>query len=170
MIDYRARVEGDAAGSAAAGQRTDVVVLWGGVRGGEPRIEPPFAMRARARLPEGRGPYRVQGFGTARETLFSLDFTPGEDKYGDKYFFFTVPLEPEWENSLERIVLTGPEGMVAAERDDDRAVTVVTERGTGRIRAILRDWEGALPAVPGDVGGLDVRTTRGVGEAVRLRR
>ena len=56
------------------------------------------------------------------------------------------------------------------DRDDDRAITVVRERGTGRIRAILRDWEGALPAGLGGGEGLEVATTRGLGEAVRLRR
>ena len=172
VIDYRARVEGDAAAPAlaSAGAQMDALVLWGGVVRGEPRIEPPFAMRAAARPPEGSGPYRIRGSGTGRETLFSLDFMPGEDKFGDKYFFFTVPIEPEWEDSLERIVLTGPDGMVAVERDEEHAITVVTERGTGRIRAILRDWGGALPAALGSLGDLDVRTTRGVGEAVRLRR
>lgn len=54
--------------------------------------------------------------------------------------------------------------------DDPRSITVVTDPATGRIRAILRDWEGALPAAPGDVDGLEVRTVAGLAEAVRLRR
>ena len=169
VIDYRARVEGDAAvpALAAADPSGDALVLWGGVVGGEPRIEPPFAMRAAARLPDGSGPYRIRGFGAGRETVFSLDFMPGEDKFGDKYFFFTVPIEAEWEDALERIILTGPEGTVEVDREYARAVSVVTERGTGRIRAILRDWEGALPVVLRDAAELEVRTTRGVAEAVR---
>ncbi len=174
VIDHRAELAGDAArarlAGAAAAPPTDVLVLWGGVADGEIVLEPAYPMRARPILPEEAGPYRIRGVGAGGRTLLALDFTPGEDAYGDRHFVFMVPIEPEWEESLERIVLTGPEGRVVAERDGGLAVTVVTERGTGRIRAILRDWEGAPPGVLGRVDGLEVRTTRGVGEAVRLRR
>ena len=138
--------------------------------GDEPRIEPPFSMLAQARLPEGPGPYRIRGTGSGDRALFSLDFTPGEDKFGDRYFFFTVPIEPEWAGSLERITLTDPEGTATLATGDQWALTVVTQRGTGRIRAILRDWEGALPAVLGGVADLETRTTRGLAEAVQPRR
>ncbi len=37
---------------------------------------------------------------------------PGEDQFGDKYFFFTIPIEARWAGSLDRITLTGPEGVV----------------------------------------------------------
>ena len=137
---------------------------------GEILLEPAYSMYATPRLPEGGGPYRIRGIGSDGRTLLSVDFTPGEDAYGDRHFFFTVPIEPEWENSLERVILTGPEGLVALDQEDGRTITVVTERGTGRIRAILRDWEGVLPAVLRDAADLEVRTTRGVAEAVRLRR
>ena len=134
------------------------------------QLEPVYAMHAEPRFPEERGPYRIRGIGSDGRTLLALDFMPGEDGHGGKHFFFTVPIEPEWEDSLERIILTGPEGQVAADREDERAITVVTERGTGRIRAILRDWDGALPAGLRGGEGLEIATTRGLGEAVRLRR
>ena len=172
VIDHRADLAGDVAGAglAAANPPSDMLVLWGGVADGEIRLEPVYSMHAPPRLPDEAGPYRIRGTGSDGRTLLALDFTPGEDAYGDRHFFFTVPLEPGWEDSLERIVLTGPEGMVAVERDDDRAISVVTERGTGRIRAILRDWDGALPAALAGATGLEVTTTRGLREAVRLRR
>ena len=172
VIDYRGRAEGDVARAAlvAGSPRAEALVLWGGVVGGEPRIEPLFSMQAGTRLPERTGPYRIRGFGANRETLFSLDFTPGEDKFGDKYFFFTVPIEPDWADSLERITLTGPDGPVSVDREDLRAMTVVTEQGTGRIRALLRDWEGTLPETLRRDADLAVVTTRGLAEAVRLRR
>ncbi len=172
VIDHRAGLAGDIAGArrVAAAPPFDMLVLWGGVADGEILLEPAYPMHAPPLLPEEPGPYRIRGIGSDGRTLLALDFTPGEDAYGDRHFFFTVPLEAEWEDSLERIVLTGPEGMVAVDRDDERALTVVTERGTGRIRAILRDWEGGLPAALGDATGLEARTTRGVAEAVRLRR
>ena len=84
-------------------------------------------------------------------------------------FFFTIPIEDGWENSLERITLAGPEGEVTVDSGDRRSITVVTDPSTGRIRAILRDWEGPLPAALGDTDGLEVETTRGILEAVRLR-
>ncbi len=173
VINYRADIAGDVASArvAAPGRPSDMLVLWGGVLGGELRIEPVFSMRAAARLPEESGPYRIRGSGPGGRSLFSLDFTPGEDGFGGKHFFFTVPIEAQWADALERITLTGPEGVVVVDRDDERAISVVTERGTGRIRAILRDWEGSLPAaLLGGAGETEVVTTRGLTEAVRLRR
>ena len=172
VIDHRSQVAGDVARAvlAAGSPRTDALVLWGGVVGGEPRIEPPFSMRSGARLPDRPGPYRIRGFGANRETLFSIDFTPGEDKFGDKYFLFTIPIEPEWGDSLERITLTGPDGLVSVDREDQRPMTVVEEPGTGRIRALLRDWEGALPETLRGDPDLVAVTTRGLGDALRLRR
>ena len=153
----------------AEGPRGRMLVLWGGVLDGELRIEPVHAMLATAELPAEPGPYRIEGFGRDGGTEFSLSFTPGEDKYGNKYFFFTIPIEDDWEGSLERITLTGPEGEVTVDSGDRRSITVVTDPGTGRIRAILRDWTGPLPAVLGGGDGLEVETTQGILEAVRLR-
>ncbi len=172
VINHRAEAAGDVArsGVAAASPPSEMLVLWGGVADGELLLEPVYTMRAAPRLPEEQGPYRITGVGSDGRTLLTLDFIPVEDGHGGKHFFFMVPLEPEWEDSLESIVLTGPEGQVDVDRDDERAITVVMERGTGRIRAILRDWDGALPAGLRGGEGLEVATTRGLGEAVRFRR
>ncbi len=172
VIDYRARVEGDVARATLAAVRppSDMLVLWGGVVGGDLRIEPVFSMRATSRLPEQPGPYHIRGSGSDGRSLFSLDFAAGEDEFGDKYFFFTIPIESDWAEVLERITLTGPEGIVTLDANDQRRISVVTERSTGRIRAILRDWEGGLPAALSGDPDLGVVTTRGVRDAVRLRR
>ena len=127
-------------------------------------------MRAAARLPAAPGPYRIQGTGSDGRPLFSLDFTPTEDEYGGRHFFFTVPIEADWENAVERVTLTGPEGLAYVDQNDERRLTVVTEPGTGRLLAILRDWEGALPGELRDQADLEVSMTRGLREAVRLRR
>ena len=161
---------GGAARRLAAGPKVETLVLSGGVREGEPGIEPLHSMFMRAKLPERAGPYRLDGLRRDGELEFSLSFTPGEDKYGNKYFLFAIPIEEHWEGSLERITLTGPEGAVTVGSDDSRSITVVRDPSTGRIRAILRDWDQALPAALGDTGGLEVVTTRGIVEAVRLRR
>ena len=171
IIDHRAQLASRAASAslAASNASSDMLVLWGGAVDGEIWIEPVLSMKAAARLPESPGPYRIRGTAAGGQTLFSLDFTPTENAHGGRHFFFTVPIEAEWEAALERITLTGPEGEAYVDQADERRITVVTEPGTGRLRAILRDWEGALPdALKGDAG-LEVSMTRGLREAVRLR-
>ena len=153
-----------------AGPEGEMLVLWGGVLNGELKIEPVHSMFTAPKLPAEGGAYRIEGFGRGGQTEFALSFTPGEDKYGNKYFFFAVPIEADWENALERITLTGPEGEVTVDRNDPRSLTIVTDPATGRILAILRDWNQALPAALGDTSGLEVVTTRGIVEALRLRR
>ena len=171
VIDYRAQREAQAARAVAdAGPRSEMLVLWGGVVDGELRIEPPFPMTTTARLPEEAGPYRLEGTGSDGQVELSLGFTPGEDKFGNKYFFFTVPIEEDWAESLDRLVLTGPEGTLAVNAADERSLSVVTDPATGRIKTILRDWEDALPTALGLTDSLTVTTVRGLGEAVRLRR
>ena len=171
VIDYRESAEAQAARvMAAAPARSETLVLWGGVVNGELRIEPPFPMTTTPRLPEEAGPYRLEAVGSGGEVELSLAFTPGEDKFGDKYFFFTVPIEADWAGSLDRLTLTGPEGTVSVSAADDRALSIVTDPATGRIRSILRDWEEVLPAAVGLTDSHEVTTIRGLEEAVRLRR
>ena len=172
VIDHRARLAADtaSAGLAAASPASDMLVLWGGMVDGELWIDPAFPMRAAARPPDARGPYHIRGTAADGETLFSLDFTPTEDGHGGRHFFFMVPIEADWEEALERITLTGPEGEAYVDQVDEHRVTVVREPGTGRLRAILRDWEGALPDALRDQAGLEGGMTRGLRVAVRLRR
>ncbi len=171
VIDVREKKEGGTASRAVAAgparPETETLLLWGGVREGKLRIEPVHALNAAPKLPEGPGPYRLEGRGFGGEVEFSLSFAPDEDKFGNKYFFFFVPVEADWEDSLDSITLTGPEGEVTIDGEDRRSVTVVTDPSTGRIRAILRDWEGPLPAALGDVRSLKAKTTNGIREAVR---
>ena len=173
VIDYRAQLETErkrAVASASDAPRSEMLVLWGGVVNGELRIEPPFPMTTTARLPEARGPYRVEAIGADGQVELSLAFTPGEDQFGDKYFLFTIPVEEDWTEGLDRLVLTGPEGMVTVHAADELPLSIVTDPATGRIKSILRDWEDVLPAMLETSDSLSVTTVRGLGEAVRLRR
>ena len=172
VIEYRERVEGDRARALIAAERpqAQVLVLWGGVVDGRLRLEPAFRATTAPRLPEGTGPYRIEGVGSGGQAEFSLDFTPGEDQYGDKYFFFTIPIQADWAASLDAITLTGPEGTVSVGADEERAITVVTDSATGSVRAILRDGDGALPAALETTGTLGVSISRGIRDAVRLVR
>ncbi len=155
--------------AAAAAPKAEMLALAGGVLNGQPRLEPVHSLFARPKLPAEPGPYRVEGFGADGETAFTLSFTPGEDEYGNKAFFFAIPIEDAWRDSLERITLTGPEGQATADADDRRSVTIVTDPTTGRIHAVLRDWNRAIPPSMGDVGRLEIETTTGIREAVRRR-
>ena len=162
-----AAARGAASRGPAAGARVETLVLAGGVHDGELIIEPLHSMPMTAKLPDRVGPYRLEGLGPGGEVEFSLSFTPGEDKYGGKHFFFALPIEEHWADSLDRITLTGPEGVVAVDTDDRWSITTVRNSSSGRIRAVLRDWEGPLPEVLGSAGDLEVRTVTGLAEAVR---
>ena len=170
VIDYREQVEGKREQPfAEVANESDMLVLWGGVRGGELRIEPLFSASVAAQLPEVSGPYHLEGFG-GNVSLFSLSFTPGEDKFGDKYFLFAIPVEQDWEGSLDRIVLTGPEGSVTIGADDQRTLSVFRDASTGEVRGILRDWDGNLPIALQQAGDLSVTTIQGLTDSVRQRR
>jgi len=172
VIGVREEKEGAEARALMAdtGPKSQMLVLWGGVLGDELRIEPVHSMYTTAKFPDQPGPYRLEGIARGGGTEFSLSFAPGMDQYGNKYFFFAIPIEADWEDSLERIVLTGPEGEVTLDDTDPRSISVFTDPSTGRIRSILRDWEGPLLAADGGTDLLEVETTRGIREAVRLRR
>ena len=174
VIRVREEKEGEVAQAHArvlAGEpKGEMLVLWGGVLNGELRILPVHSMNTTPALPDGGGPYRIEGFAQDGEVEFSLDFMPGEDIYGNKYFFFTIPIEADWEDTLDRVTLSGPEGEVTVDNTDPRTITVVTDPGTGYIRAILHDWEGPLPEVLGDITGLEIESTTGLMEPTPLRR
>ena len=168
VIDYREEVEGAAAGALAAGRpEEDVLVLWGGVVDGEIRLRPPFTMRAAPKLPDRTGPYRIVATDTGGHPAIDLSFTPGRDKFGNRYFLFTVPVGADWEGTLDRLTLTGPEGVAEVAADDERALTIVTDPSTGRIRALLSDWDAPLPAAL--EAGLDAVTVRGLRDGAGLR-
>ena len=98
VIRVREEKEGRGARArlAGPGPKSQMLVLWGGVLGDELRIEPVHSMHTTAKLPDQPGPYGLQGFTEDGRTEFSLSFTPGEDKYGNKYFFFAIPIEEDW--------------------------------------------------------------------------
>ena len=63
-IDARQEKEGDDPDpQPREGAKGQMLVLWGGVVNGEPRIEPVHPMFTSPKLPEGTGPYRLEGLG-----------------------------------------------------------------------------------------------------------
>ncbi len=148
-------------GSAASGGRArgEMLVVWGSVRDGRVLLDPSFVLDGPPALPETGGPYRVEGVGAGGRTEFSLSFTPTPLEYGGGGFVFFVPWKADWADSLDRIVLSGPEGEDTLTRSGAPAMAVVTDPSTGRIQAIIRDWEGG--PLPGE-GTAEVTITRGI--------
>ena len=139
--------------------RGEMLVVWGSVRGGELALDPAFVLEGPVELPETDGPYRVEGLGPGGESRFSLSFTPTPREGGGAGFAHFIPYRPEWAGTLDRIVLTGPEGEDTLTRGGEREMAVLTDPATGRIRAIVRDWDGG--PLPGEETA-DVTISRGV--------
>ena len=159
-LDGDGGIEHDAQPAAAGGQgRGEMLVVWGGVWDGRLMLEPAFVLDGPLVLPEVGGPYRVEGLGAGEEVLFSLSFRPTPLADGGGSFVFFIPYESEWADNLDRIVLTGPEGEYTVTRGSEPRMAVVTDRSTGRIRAIIRDWDGE--PLPGEATA-DVTITRGI--------
>ncbi|MCY3548281.1 MAG: M66 family metalloprotease [Gemmatimonadetes bacterium] len=126
------------------------LLLWGGVGDGEFVLEPAFLIDAPAKLPEAAGPYRLQGFGPGGESRFAFAFSPDPVEHGGAHFFFTVPHDPDRDGAIERVVLTGPEGEHTLRAGSTPPMAIITNRATGQVRAILRDWDGRLNRLDGD--------------------
>ncbi|MDE2796874.1 MAG: M66 family metalloprotease [Gemmatimonadota bacterium] len=160
------RLEGDGGvelegPSAASGgrERGEMLVVWGTVSDGEVKLDPSFVLAGPPALPETEGPYRIDGLAGDGSTEFSLAFAPTPLEYGGGGFVFFVPWDADWADSLDRIVLSGPEGEDTLKRDGTPAMAVVTDPSTGRIQAMIRSWDGG--PLPGE-GTATVTITRGI--------
>ena len=155
----------DAQARRGLAQRT--LLLSGGVHDGTIRLGSAFVWRARPKLPQRGGTYSVTGFDASGREIFSLSFEPGApNDLGGRSFLFAVPYQPEWDQSLERIVLRGPEGFVEIDRPTIDQTAVVSDRATGRIRSIVPNWAGDVPAAMGRAA--QFRVVRGL-QGMELR-
>ena len=128
-------------------QESTVLMIWGGIRvDGELVLEPAFAYEGRVRNPGGAGDYRVRGLDGEGETLFSIRFTPGEISDGSKGFSYSIPFDPAWTEALDRLELSGPEGVTTVDREAGARAMMVIDRATGQVRSLLRDAAAGLPA------------------------
>ena len=149
----------DAEPPSAVGPAGEMLVVRGVILNGEATLEPAFVVTGPPALPEADGPYRVDGIGENGQTEFSLSFSATPMEYGGGGFVFLVPYKPEWAETLDRMVLTGPEGTDTVTRTGSPAMAVVTNPATGNIQAIIRDWDGG--PLPGE-GVSRITITRGV--------
>ena len=161
-LDYRHAISTAAQARPDASPR-ETLLLWGSIRDGELTLEPVFEWTGPVRIPESRGPYRLTGTDRAGVRLFDLSFAPDETGHGDRGFLFAIEAEADWAETLATVTLTGPEGSVAAGAGGSGAGAFITDRATGRVVSIVRDWEGvagregAFPRVLGTRGGVVVR-------------
>ena len=133
--------------SGEPSEESTVLMLWGGVRvDGELVLEPAFAYEGRPRGPGAPGDYRVRGLDDEGETLFSIRFTPGEISDGSKGFSYSIPFDAAWTEALDRLELSGPEGVTAVDREAGARATMVIDRATGQVRSIARNGAATLPA------------------------
>ncbi|MXW56141.1 MAG: hypothetical protein F4Z59_05525 [Gemmatimonadales bacterium] len=139
-------------------QEATVLMIWGGVRAdGELVLEPAFAYEGRVRHPGGVGDYRVRGLDGEGETLFSIRFTPGEISDGSKGFSYSIPFDPAWTEALDRLELSGPEGVTTVDREAGARAMMVIDRASGQVRSLLRDAAAGLPAeLAADSSGLRI--------------
>ena len=159
-LDGDGGINHDAEAAALADpDRGEMLVVWGGVWEGSLSLEPAFVLEGPVVLPEADGPYRVEGLGENGETRFSLSFSPVPLDHGGSSFLFFIPYQHEWADNLERMLLTGPEGEYALTRDGEPEMAVLTDPVTGRLRAIVRDWDGG--PLPGEESA-NVSVTRGI--------
>lgn len=157
-LEYRLRAETSPRALAAQDEpRGSRLLVRGHVTAeGELHLDPAFALDAPAQLPSSSGPYRVEGFSTGGTRAFALDFEMEMVSEGGGSFFFLVPFAEDRVASLDRIVLSGPEGTATLDRETRASpVAIVMDRATGRIRSILR---GEAAAAAGAIVAADARS------------
>ena len=150
LAHRRATEDFGGAVQAASAPPESTLLLWGGVGEEEFLLEPAFLMEGRRSLPQSGGPYRLEGFTEDGSTHFSFSFTPDPVDHGGGHFMFAVPYDPERDGTLERVVLSGPEGEYVLGPSSESPMAIITNRASGQIRAILRDWAGGFNLVDGD--------------------
>ncbi|MDE2662283.1 MAG: hypothetical protein OXI39_04695 [Gemmatimonadota bacterium] len=155
MLEFRLARDGSAGISAFAhaadrgAGRGDMLLLWGGVDAGQPRLEPAFVYPTAPHLPSSAGPYRLSGRDAAGRILFSLSFTPTSVGHGigedHRAFAFAIPFDPAWAETLDVLTLVGPAGSVSVDRGRGGRAALVIDRATRRVRSIVRDGPDTLP-------------------------
>lgn len=136
---------------AAGGGADSTLLLWGRAGDGEMLLDPAFMTDLPATLPAAPGPYRLEGFGPGGRLRFSFGFAPRPTEFGGGSFLFAVPFSPHRDGPLDRVVLSGPGGSFTLERHGAPAVAIVTDRRTGRLRGVLRNWSGDRDLPNGDI-------------------
>lgn len=155
-LEYRLELPPPPAAAAGGREVERTLLLWGSVQDGELRLEPVFEWETPVKLPTSPGPYRLEGIDAAGGRMFSLSFTPDKIDHGGAGFLFAVPVEEGWADGLERVTLSGPEGVTTLDRNSGGGGAIVTSRSTGRILSIVRDWSAVRPEALGTAAEVSV--------------
>ena len=169
-LGHRSVFEAPRLAAAKYSSATRGLLLWGGLNeSGDLFLEPAFVVSALPFPPRLDGPYQLTGEDEDGNSLFSLPFGMPELGCGGKggSFAFILPVGTDWPDRLERIVLSGPEGVSILEGEEDPSAALLLDRTTGKVRGVLRDWPeaaGKRPAGPRALPepGLEVLISRGL--------
>ena len=113
------RGDAPATGAMASPGVERCLLVWGRVVNGRAVLEPAFEVVTRPSLPNGSGPYSVEGLTADGRRVFGISFDAAEvadDPRGARHFAFAVPLDESSAARLGSLRLTGPGAAAAADR------------------------------------------------------
>ena len=118
VLDYRIAAQAALARAALAPVQPCLLV-WGRIVDGRPVLEPAFEVITRPSLPQGAGPFRVEGRAADGAPLFALSFDAAEVADAprrSRHFAFAVPLDGAAAGRLASLRRDTPAGEVASQR------------------------------------------------------
>ena len=139
-LGYRLQSEAETRAATSA-EPVQSLLLWGGVdTDGHPVLEPGFVVTVPPVLPSEPGDHRLEGRTAGGDLLFALDFDMAETADGDggSGFAFALPLQRGWADGLAGVTLSGPGGVATLNGEQDRAVAILRDLRSGRVRGVLR--------------------------------
>ena len=155
-----------------------VLVIGGGRYNGALELDPAIVVQGRPVLPSAPGPYELTGVNASGDVVFRHRFDMDwywDSPTGDGRFRIAIPASPAWSQSLERIVLRGPEGSREMGRDTEEPKTWVIDANMGLLRSLLRGEDALAELQRGmrSAGGgesLLVITSRGIPDETQWAR
>ena len=119
--------------------RVRSLMVWGGVQpDGDLQLEPAFVLDAVPTRSVQPGPYTIMGRDDRGRALFSHSLAMDSVDHGGSAFALMIPVDPEWESTLDQIELVGPEGHAQVSLGGATASVLLTDPATGQIRGFLR--------------------------------
>ena len=174
-LRFRVADEGHARVSTQA-PPTKSLLLWGGTNAdGTPFLDPAFVLMAHAALPDSGGDHWLVGRAANGAELFSFSFAMERiaDGDGQSSFFFLLPVQPEWQDSLGSIALSGPGGDFVLDDTSDHPMVILRDPRSGQVRGFLRDSPAQMQADAGATGAADgqlqVLFSRGLPDSAHWR-